>query len=665
METNGIIVLGMHRSGTSCLAGMLQSAGFHADRVEEWTPDNNKGSREHTVVVQLNNALLQQGGGAWNQPDFLLKPTAQQRKSRDQLIQSLARDSKPWMFKDPRTLLTLSFWLDCIPNVQLLGVFRHPFAVANSLSVRNAMPLKDGLRLWAAYNRELLNVVESKNVPLLYFSDDLESFVDSSKQVLETCFPKHIQNGELNPDQLGDFVSRDLVHQVQSFETLIDTGPLNAELTEAESEAFIGLWRALLSHSMNKPKVRLVDSDGLRAHKNELEHTGEQSSIEAKLASLEQRLRADATRMDLWQQGVKLIEKEGTSRMLEQWIATGLFCNQDNPSILFEQAKLTWQTGNEAKAIQELENVCERAPGWLPALNLLAGWYFETEDWKKAAKILHGLSAHRTSAPSNLYFAQIYIDSGQGYNEEESIRFPIVLNSRDQEVKFNLSGFQSIKRIRFDPLNDYAVIEVNGMHALDADGNKMEILSATNNALFVSGDEFYFADKDAQIHLKMQPSDASRPFEIVAIVRYVHTGIAALSECLIRVREEKSREALTANDKSSPLKAPTTETANFLSGWQLEQTEPADDNKEELFVQGWVIPKDHEKLNIVFRYGGLTRSYDLNIDRPDILEKFARTTSKASVPLRCGFRYAVPAGTHIEIGIEHDMRLYWIESVYT
>jgi hypothetical protein len=665
METNGIIVLGMHRSGTSCLAGMLESAGFHADTVEQWSPDNNKGSRENTAIVQLNDSLLKEGGGAWNQPDFLLKPTAQQLESRDKLIQSLAHDNKLWMFKDPRTLLTLSFWLDSIPDGQMLGVFRHPFAVANSLSVRNSMSLRDGLRLWAAYNKELLKIVESKNVPLLYFSEDLESFVNSSRQVLDTYFPKHIRSGELKPDQLGDFVSRDLVHQVQSLETLIDTGPLSAELAETESEAFVDLWRALLSHSMNKPKVRLFESEASHAQKNTINNTTEQNSIEVKLASLEQRLCADSTRMDLWQQGVKLIEQEGTSQMLEQWIAMGLSCNQDNPSILFEQAKLAWQTGDEDKAIQELEEVCKLAPGWIPALNLLAEWYFEKEDWQKAAKTLHRLSAHGHLAPSDLNFAQIFIDSGQGFNEEESIRLPIVLNNRDQEIKFKFSGFQSIERIRFDPLNDYAVVKVNGIQAFDADGNKMEILTVENNAQFVSSNEFCFADKDSQIHLKLQPSEASRPFEIIASLHYVHTGTAALLECFNRVKEEKNREALIANDKNSPYRAPTTETANFLSGWALEQTETADGNKKEPFLHGWVIPKNHENLNIVFRYGGLTRSYDLNIDRPDILEKFARTTSEAKAPIRCGFKYAVPMSSLIEIGIEHDMRLYWIESVHT
>ncbi len=665
METNGIIVLGMHRSGTSCLAGMLQSAGFHADKVEEWTPDNNKGSRENTAVVQLNNSLLKQGGGAWNQPDFLLMPTAQQLESRDKLIQSLAHDNKPWMFKDPRTLLTLSFWLDRIPDVQMLGVFRHPFAVANSLSVRNSMPLRDGLRLWAAYNKELLKIVESRNVPLLYFSEDLESFVNSSRLVLETYFPKHIRSGELEPDRLGDFVSRDLVHQVQSLEALIDTGLLSAELTETEAKEFVDLWRALLSHSMNKPKVRLVGSEASHAQKNAIENTQEQSSIEVRLASLEQRVCADPTRMDLWQQGVKLIGQEGTSQMLEQWIAMGLSCNQDNPSILFEQAKLAWQTGDEDKAIRELEEVCQLAPGWIPAINLLAEWYLEKEDWQKAAKTLYKLSAHDHLSPSDLPFAQIFIDSGQGYNEEESIRLPIILNNRDQEIKFKLGAFQSIKRIRFDPLNDYAVVKVNGIQAFDADGNEMEIHTVANNAQFVSSNEYFFSDKDSQIQLKLQPSEANRPVEIIANLHYMHTGVAALLECLNRVKEEKSREALPASDKNKPFTAPTTETATFLSGWALEKTETADGKKNELFLHGWVIPKDHENLNIAFRYGGLTRSYDLNIERPDILERFAQTSSEANAPLRCGFKYAVPRNSLIEIGIEHDMRLYWIESVHT
>lgn len=665
METSGIIVLGMHRSGTSCLAGMLQSAGFHADKVEEWTPDNNKGSRENTAVVQLNNALLEQGGGAWNKPDFLLMPTEQQLESRDQLIQSLSHDNKPWMFKDPRTLLTLSFWLDRIPDVKMLGVFRHPIAVANSLSVRNSMPLGDGLRLWAAYNKELLKIVESGNVPLLYFSDDLESLIHSSRLVLETYFPEHVRSGELKPDRLGDFASRDLVHQVQSLEDLTDTGLISTELTDVEAKVLVDLWRALLSHSMNKPKVRLAKSEVSRAQENTIENTKKQSSIEVRLAELAQRVRADPTRMDLWQQGVKWIGQEGTSQMLEQWIDMGLSLSSDNPSILFEQAKLAWQAGEEDKALGELEEVCRLAPGWVPALNLLADWYLEKEDWQKAAKTLYKLSGDGHLSASSLHFAQIFIDSGRGYNEEESMRLPLVLSDRDQKIRFKFGAFQSIERIRFDPLNDYVVVKVNGIRAFDADGNEMEIHTVSNNAQFVSGNEYFFSDKDPQIHLKLRPSKAGRPVEIRANLNYMHTGIAAILECLNRVKEEKRREALSASDIKKAFSAPTPETAAFLSAWALEKTEKAEGRKSRLFLQGWVIPKGHENLNIAIRYGGLTRSYDLNIERPDILERIDRTPSGTIPPLRCGFRYAVPRNALVEIGIEHDMRLYWIESVHT
>ncbi|ASM75916.1 hypothetical protein VITFI_CDS0137 [Vitreoscilla filiformis] len=58
----------MHRSGTSCLTGLLEDIGFSAGKVDRWDPFNHKGNREDERVNRLNNALLQTANFAWNAP---------------------------------------------------------------------------------------------------------------------------------------------------------------------------------------------------------------------------------------------------------------------------------------------------------------------------------------------------------------------------------------------------------------------------------------------------------------------------------------------------------------------------------------------------------------------------------------------------------------------
>ena len=59
-----ICVLGMHRSGTSCLVGSLQKAGLHLGKHHTWNRYNRKGNRENQDIVDLNRAVLEFSGGS-------------------------------------------------------------------------------------------------------------------------------------------------------------------------------------------------------------------------------------------------------------------------------------------------------------------------------------------------------------------------------------------------------------------------------------------------------------------------------------------------------------------------------------------------------------------------------------------------------------------------
>jgi hypothetical protein len=168
--TGAVLILGMHRSGTSCLAGSLQALGLALGRVHEWNPHNLKGNREHPGIMNLNDAVLAHSGGAWDHPPAHPCWSQAHARERDAILAELSRHaSGAWGFKDPRTLLLLPFWLEALERPRFVGTFRHPARVASSLRARGLMPVEVGLALWLTYNHRLLDLHSRSPFPLVSF----------------------------------------------------------------------------------------------------------------------------------------------------------------------------------------------------------------------------------------------------------------------------------------------------------------------------------------------------------------------------------------------------------------------------------------------------------------------------------------------------------------
>lgn len=176
ISSQTIIILGMHRSGTSALTGMLQQAGLYLGNVSTYAEDNRKGNRESTTIMTLHDDLLERSGGRWDDPPERIHWSPIHYACRDLIIQNY-KNHGVWGFKDPRTILTLGPWLKALPNAHLVGIFRHPYKVANSLSQRNGIALSQGLELWVKYNRILLwHHENTRKFPIIEFSTDELAF---------------------------------------------------------------------------------------------------------------------------------------------------------------------------------------------------------------------------------------------------------------------------------------------------------------------------------------------------------------------------------------------------------------------------------------------------------------------------------------------------------
>lgn len=114
-----VIVAGMHRSGTSALAGMLHHNGIVMGREKEFYPppmkENKKGFFENVRFRRVNDRILAEHG--YRVKSFYpLVPVVKScsldmRLRAEQLIEEYDTEFTAWGWKDPRTCLTMGVWL--------------------------------------------------------------------------------------------------------------------------------------------------------------------------------------------------------------------------------------------------------------------------------------------------------------------------------------------------------------------------------------------------------------------------------------------------------------------------------------------------------------------------------------------------------------------------
>ena len=165
---HAVVVLGMHRSGTSCLAAMVAAAGLASagEAIRNW--DNARGHHEMLDLVRLDEAVLAHSGGHWLSPPRELRWTEAHAAARDALLRARI-GGRAALLKDPRMLLALPFWRASSVPFHALGIVRHPLAVARSLESWRGMPLAEGIALWTAHASALERDHAQHGYPLIDF----------------------------------------------------------------------------------------------------------------------------------------------------------------------------------------------------------------------------------------------------------------------------------------------------------------------------------------------------------------------------------------------------------------------------------------------------------------------------------------------------------------
>lgn len=266
-----IPILGMHRSGTSALAGSLHKLGGDLGPESSWiapAADNPAGFFEYEPILSVNRSIFAAFGGTWSSPPALLQgwPNDDRLDAERERARQLAEEaSVNLIVKDPRLSLTLPFWETVTEVHSAIVCVRHPAAVARSLQKRNGFTIDQGLFLWFRYNAattlnspdalvvEFENLVQSPALHLERVASHVGldmSIVDPSigSQLIEASMVHH-EEAPLPHSPIGQMCER--------LYRLIQSGG------EVESDHDLWLWMTLVT---GLPGAGSADREVAMAH---------------------------------------------------------------------------------------------------------------------------------------------------------------------------------------------------------------------------------------------------------------------------------------------------------------------------------------------------------------------------------------------------------------
>ena len=159
---NCLVVLGMHRSGTSAFTGILDILGVNlGTTMLETQSDNPKGFFENKYVVLANDCILETLNTSWDDTfplpaDWLARfDGSQLHKDIRGFLNTDITEGQLSALKDPRLSRLLPLWLplfaeeNVAPHFAL--VIRNPLEIADSLGERNGFSVEKSLVLWMQY----------------------------------------------------------------------------------------------------------------------------------------------------------------------------------------------------------------------------------------------------------------------------------------------------------------------------------------------------------------------------------------------------------------------------------------------------------------------------------------------------------------------------------
>ncbi|MFM7271127.1 MAG: sulfotransferase family protein [Actinomycetes bacterium] len=198
-----IVILGMHRSGTSAITRALNLLGAEigpqADLGQYWESQRMRGPLD---------AVLAAFDGHWDAPGVM--PDGWEQTPAVRAVEPSAReglaaygDPDVMVWKDPRLCLEMPFWRPLLggdPVVVL--IHRHPEEVWQSLATRNRLGAGLSFALWERYNADALRDAAGLRTVVVSYSDLVERPVEVTADLVATLatWGVHLPNDPATTD---------------------------------------------------------------------------------------------------------------------------------------------------------------------------------------------------------------------------------------------------------------------------------------------------------------------------------------------------------------------------------------------------------------------------------------------------------------------------------
>jgi len=265
-----ILVLGMHRSGTSALTRVINLADWTgAKTLMRAAESNEAGHWESLPVVKIDDRILAALDRGWADP----KPVGEDWKARpeiaafgDQACDAIAGEFEgagQIVLKDPRLSRLLPFWIEALAikgyEARCLIAARHPLEIANSLARRDGMARDHALLLWQSHmieaeyhSRGLPRALISYDAVLSDWPASLASAMDAigvpfapdpsaTEKIDGFLDPRH-RHAALSADTILE--ADDIAQPFKDLYSALHDGPLdaNAERFDRLRQDWLAVW---------------------------------------------------------------------------------------------------------------------------------------------------------------------------------------------------------------------------------------------------------------------------------------------------------------------------------------------------------------------------------------------------------------------------------------
>jgi hypothetical protein len=240
-----LIVLGMHRSGTSALTRVLGLCGAALPRHQMVAHGSNPlGHWEPQPIVDAHDRFLAEVGTGWDAVAdypctiFNAQPAADCRRTLTELTIREYGDARLFILKDPRISRLMPLWRPVLGELgvapRIVIMVRNPLEVAGSLERRNRWGEHRALIVWLRYL--LAAERDTRDLPRCFVGysqlmNDWRSVVDTISGQLGIAFPARSRAIE---QEIDGFVRPELRHHRHRTDALFQ----RADIADCVKQAY-------------------------------------------------------------------------------------------------------------------------------------------------------------------------------------------------------------------------------------------------------------------------------------------------------------------------------------------------------------------------------------------------------------------------------------------